>query len=147
MDDSDQDFISWGSKAGIPQFILESLIEFAATPEQMQKTVDEIRPPPPIYPIDEIRAMNEGDPMGISPEKAGFLIIGTCGNGDPIAVDIGEQPGSVWYLSHEQMHENDLRSVAVKVATDIPSFDQAFAKDESFPLDYWEASKARNRSN
>ena len=140
MSSSNEDFVSWGTKAGMPEAVLRDLTEFAATTDEMRAAIDEMLPGPPIYPINDIQGMHEGDFMGIAPSKAGFLVIGTCPNGDPIAVDIGEEPGTVWYLSHEQMHGRDLRSVAVKVANSIPSFIHGLTEDESFPFDYWEAS-------
>jgi hypothetical protein len=136
---SSSDFLLWGSKAGIATFVLQDLIEFAATPQQFRYAINEMLPPPPIYPVDEIRAMHDKDPMGISPKKADFLVIGTCPNGDPIAVDISQEPGSVWYLSHEQIFDKAPRSVAVKVAANIPSFHQALSAEKSFPRDYWDA--------
>ena len=140
MNTSDKDFVSWGTKAGIPADVLQSLIKFACTPEELQTSIDKMLPAPPIFPIGEIRMLHEKDLMGIKPGKASFLVIGNCPNGDPIAADIGQEPGSVWYISHEQMFGTDLRSVAVKVANSIPAFYQALAEDESFPLGYWDAA-------
>lgn len=139
-DSSVNEFLSWGSKAGIPVTILQDLIVFAAKPEILRRTIDEMLPPPPIFPVNEIRAMQEKDPMGINPGKSRFLIIGSCPNGDPIAVDIGQDAGSVWYLSHEQMFDREIRSAAVKVAASIVEFCRRLAENDSFPLDFWDAS-------
>ena len=140
---SDEKFVSWGVSSGMPVAVLRDLAKFAATRKEMRRSIDEMLPPPPIYPVSDIQEMHEDDPMGIEPGRAGFLIVGTCPNGDPIAVDIRDEPGTVWYLSHEQMFGKDaegLRSVAVKVASGIPAFWQRRAEDKSFPLNYWDAS-------
>lgn len=141
MEKTQKDFLDWGLKIGIDKNIINSIIEFTATPEEIKEIIEKMLLPPPIYPLEDIQSMQEEDEMGISPMESGFLILGTCANGDPIAVDVKKDLGTVWYISHGEMYEGDLKSVSIQVAEDIPTFIQKLNENESFPMDYWEASE------
>ena len=76
------------------------------------------------------------------PLDEGFLIIGSCPNGDPVAVSLGDPQLPVFYISHEQMHSNRLSKVIRKVSASIDEYDEALSDEDSgIPLDYWDAPK------
>lgn len=136
-------FRRWALRQGLSESCVEQLIVVAASPEEMKAAYDAIMPPPPIYPLRSIRAEHESDPMDVAPAKYGFLIVGTCPNGDPIAVDLRDDVGSVWYLAHELMHEAPpLRSIAIRVADDVYDFVDGLAHRDGFPIDYFQAKQS-----
>ena len=72
----------------------------------------------------------------------GFLLIGSCGNGDPVALDVRDQRGGVFFLSHEVLwsdEEADPRDWSVQVADDLGGFAKSAWDLDSFPIDFWDA--------
>jgi hypothetical protein len=138
---TNEDFAAWAAERGLAYDMIEQLIAFAATPEEMKAAYDAIEPPPPIYTLQDVMAMTDDDPYGISPSRHGFMIVGGCPNGDPIALDVAEDAGSVWYLDHETMHDTPLRSVAIRVAGDLDQFVDGICKEDNFPIDYYQAKQ------
>src|SRR5689334_6814337 len=134
-------FSAWARKQGLGPYNIEELIAFAATPEQMKAAYEAIEPAPPIYTLQGIRELHDGDKMGVSPGANGFLIVGGCPNGDPIALDLRDDVGSVWYLSHEEMHDTPLRTIAIRVADNIYGLFNGIGNDDDFPIDYYAAKK------
>jgi hypothetical protein len=139
-----QKFTRWASTRGLPRQIIQQLIQLAASPEEMKEAFDAVEPAPPIYTLADIVEMTDEDPYGISPSANGLMIVGGCPNGDPIAVDVADEPGSVWYVSHEDMSEGPVREAAIRVAKDPAALMEGIANDRKFPLDYY-AAKARRR--
>ena len=137
------EFIAWASDYGLRFQTIEQLARFAATQEEMEASIEAIEPAPPIYTLEDIKEMNAGDTFGISPAKHGFMLIGGCPNGDPIALDIADDRGSVWYISHTSMHTRKLRSVSIRVANDTESLVIALANDDDFPLCYFDARESQ----
>src|SRR5262245_29167731 len=73
------------------------------------------------------------------PLEQGFLIIGTCPNGDPVMVALREPDLPVFYLSHEQLHERPLQEVMRNVSDSLAAFDRDLSDEDSgLPLDYWD---------
>jgi len=69
---------------------------------------------------------------------AGFLVLGSCMNGDMVALDTRSRPGSVWFLSHDELWGDDSadpRQFAVQVAQDLCDLVVRAWDIESFPLD------------
>ena len=134
-----KDFRAWASRRRLPDGTVEQLIRLAASPEEMKAAFDATEPAPPIYAFADIVGMTDEDPYGISPSAHGFVIIGGCPNGDPIAVDVANEPGSVWYIDHETMSERPIRDVAIRVAADPTALMDGLAQC-TFPFDYYDAA-------
>jgi hypothetical protein len=123
----------WLSRQGVPKKIVEALVAFL--PEKMdEEPIDDF------FDADSIMRCNDSNADGLPPDS-GFIIVGGCPNGDPVAMDVKEKPGTIWYLSHEQMHSAPLRKVAIMVA-DSPAHYVKKRGEKGFPWDYWAASKA-----
>lgn len=72
-----------------------------------------------------------------------FLVIGSCPNGDPVAVSFRNPQLPVFYISHEEMHSKPLSEVIRKVSNSIEDYDEALSDENSkIPLDYWDAPKS-----
>jgi hypothetical protein len=71
--------------------------------------------------------------------RDGLLIVGTCVNGDPVAVDVRQQIGATGYIGHETMWQSaSVREVFVVLAPSLGEF--ALGLDEErLPPDYYEA--------
>lgn len=139
---TDSEFVAWASCHRVPEMTIDELLCCAASPEEMQETIDEMEPPPPIYPLGDIVEMTDKDPYGFSASANGFIIVGGCPNGDPIAVDVSVEPGSVWYICHETMFAESVREVSVRVAKDFTELLSGLAAG-GFPIDFFEAKKRR----
>lgn len=69
---------------------------------------------------------------------AGFLVLGSCMNGDMVALDARSRPGSVWLLSHDELWGDDSadpRQFAVQVAKDLCDLVVCAWDIDNFPLD------------
>ncbi len=124
----------------MPEGTIEDLLRYAATPEEMQEAIDQEEPAPPVDTLEGIIEMTDKDPMGISPRANGFVLIGACPNGDPIAIDVADEPGSVWYIGHETMSSEPLREVSIRVAGDLTEMLSGMAEG-TFPYDSYEAKE------
>ncbi len=138
---TDKEFGTWAAKHGVSLDTIELLTICAATPERMRAADEAIEPPPPIYTLQNIAEMTESDDYGFRPIEHGLMLIGGCPNGDPIAIDIADDMGSVWYLDHTSMHNSPPRSVAVRVANDVASLINGMAYEDGFPIDHFDAKK------
>ena len=140
-----EQFTAWASRRGLPHGIIAQLIRLAASPGAMKAAIDAADPAPPIYTLADIVDMTDNDPYGVSPSASGFVVIGGCPNGDPIAVDVADQPGSVWYISHELMSDRPVREAAVRVAKDPAAMVEGLAGG-TCPFDYDDAADLQRRS-
>ena len=131
-------FTRWASTRGVPRRIVAQLVQLAASREEMKAAFDAGEPPPAVYALADIVGMTDEDPYGIAPSANGFVIVGGCPNGDPIAVDVADEPGSLWYVSHERMSDGPLRDAAVRVAKDPAAMMQGLARG-TFPVCYHDA--------
>jgi hypothetical protein len=87
----------------------------------------------------EIVASAKSEPRWLA---SGFLIIGSCGNGDPVALDLRDVPGAVCFLSHEVLWPDehaDPRAWSVQVAADLAEFVCGAWDLGAFPVDFWDA--------
>ena len=133
------EFTQWATAKGLDSKTIQLVIACAATPEEMKEAFDKMGPSPPIFPLGDIQSLQEEDSLGVSPEKSGFMIVGFCPNGDPIAIDIGAEMGSVWYMDHETMATDLLRSAAIRVTDNLSQFMNRLVHEDDFPFDYYEA--------
>ena len=136
---TDHEFLEWAATSGVPGTTAQQLVEAAASPEEMKEASDAMMPAPPIYTLDDIIEMSDTDCFGFQAKDHGFILIGGCPNGDPIAMDVRDQVGSIWYIGHETMYCTPLREIAAKVAEDLESFVVGLIEEEGFPYDYYDA--------
>jgi hypothetical protein len=73
--------------------------------------------------------------------KVGLLTIGSCVNGDPIALDVAAgAPWPVYYISHEHDGLYDGGELTrVRISESFERFLMECAEDEDYPWDYFEA--------
>jgi hypothetical protein len=135
---TDREFAAWASQRGVPDQTTKAILRYAATPEDMREACHAMEPAPPVYALGDIVEMTDADPFGISARGHGFILVGGCPNGDPIAIDVADQLGTVWYICHETMHGRPLREVSVRVAGDLTELFEGMATGD-FPFDYFEA--------
>jgi hypothetical protein len=134
---TNEQFTAWASQQGIPAGVVETLVGSAPNKQDLDPEV-----PYHFSHLEDIMSMNGKDGIPVPAISNGFLMIGCCCNGDPVAVDFQKDVGSVYYLSHEGMFRNkNLRHVAVQVAKDIHELLRRLGDDPDFPLDYWDAAK------
>ena len=78
--------------------------------------------------------------MGIEKQlvQEGFLVIGSCPNGDPVVVSFQDSKLPVFYLSHEELHKRPFTDAMRKISDSIAAYDKALSTENSgIPLDYW----------
>lgn len=88
-----------------------------------------------LLPESAIMTQADDEPRWLT---AGFLVIGSCGNGDMVAIDVRGTPGSVWFMSHEELWGDDSadpRRFSVQVAKDLADLVVRAWDIDSFPLD------------
>lgn len=136
-----KDFLAWGRNQGIAEDAIVEIARISSIPID-DKTVRTDC----IYTPESIVDLWESNGMRIDPARHGFAIVGGCANGDPIALSLrAHEIGSVWYLDHERMHDEDLRSIGVKVADSMAAFYRTLCDDSKFPYDFHSALKGMHR--
>jgi hypothetical protein len=138
------EFTTWASEHGVPGDTTEAILRYAASPQEMQEACDAMESAPPVYTLADIAEMTDADPYGISARDNGFILVGGCPNGDPIAIDVAAEPGTVWYICHEMMHDTPLREVSVRVAEDLTELFEGMEVG-TFPYDYFDAKDRERR--
>jgi hypothetical protein len=134
---ADKDFFDWGRNRGFAQDALAEIDRICSISDDNKTVRTDC-----IYSPKDIVDLWETNGMGIDPARHEFAIVGGCANGDPIALSLrAHEIGSVWYIDHEQMHDEDLRNVGVKVADSITAFYRTLCDDSNFPYDFYSASK------
>jgi hypothetical protein len=132
-------FDEWAMARGVSSEVIDQLKCYAATPQEMKEAEEATEPPPPIFSLQNIQEMTDTDLFGVAPMSQGFIIVGGCPNGDPIAVDLRDDSGSVWYVSHESDANGDLRAISVRVADSLDAMLDRMVSGEDFPMDYFDA--------
>jgi hypothetical protein len=73
--------------------------------------------------------------------RDGLLIVGSCPNGDPVAVDVRDQLGAAGYIGHETMWQaGSVREVFAVLAPGLGAL-AAGLRDGTMPLDYYVATR------
>jgi len=91
-----------------------------------------------LYSLQGISKMYESNAYNLPPpSKLGFLLIGSCMNGDQIVADVSNDVGSVFYLSCGSMHKEPRKFA--KVADSLDEF-MRLADEDREPSDYYDAS-------
>lgn len=145
---SREDFVSWALSIGASQRTVDLILRYEPTKENYPDYDDWLNAVcGPMKNLDYIRSTTLGDIPDVYPLKAGFMFVGSCGNGDPIAIDLTDDVDSVWYLDLPNMYRGKLRSVAIRVADDLEVLMKKYEalwegeSLEGFPLDYHRAKK------
>ena len=76
------------------------------------------------------------------PRNTRFVLVGSCPNGDGIALDTVTKPGAMFFIDHERLHDtipDSERSVCV--ADTLEQYVQRSLDDPKFPSDYHEAKR------
>ncbi len=133
------EFAAWAAERGLRPDAIDQLARVAASPEEMQAAFDSVELPPPIYSLRDIQGMTDDFGYGISPTEHGFIFVGACPNGDPIALDVEDEPGSVWYVCMVEMQDTPLREIAIRVADNVESLLRQMTEEDGFPIDYYSA--------
>jgi hypothetical protein len=131
---TDSDFLDWATAKGMDADAVAVILKCAATPLKSKTVRTDC-----IYPPEDICDLYDTNGFGVSPQDAGFIFVGYCANGDPIAMDVAADPGSVWYVDHEVMHSKPLREVAVRVADNLRNAYASIVTDRDFAVDYYSA--------
>ena len=77
--------------------------------------------------------------------RDGLLIVGSCPNGDPVAVDVRERVGAAGYIGHETMWQSaNVREAFIVVAPSLGRLAQGLDAHR-LPLDYYEARERQDR--
>ena len=71
--------------------------------------------------------------------RDGLLIVGTCPNGDPVAVDVRDKLGEAGYIGHEKMWKvSNVREAFAVIAPGLGALAYGLDQDQ-VPVDYYEA--------
>ena len=118
-------FSEWLGSRGVPQDGIDTLLEI------LPRCADLFEPPEQIMQPDRWFSL---------PGNSRFVLLGSCPNGDADALDTTEQPGAVFFIDHERVHDEIPDSErAVRVADSLSDYLQSCLDDPDFPYDYWEA--------
>jgi hypothetical protein len=74
------------------------------------------------------------------PGNTGFILVGSCPNGDAIGIDTIQKPGAVYFIDHERLHLG-IDEIAVCVADSLQEYVQKRSDVPDFPYDYHEAKR------
>lgn len=133
---TDSEFLIWAAAKGIDADSVAVILECAATPLESKTVRTDC-----LYPPEDICDLFETNGFGVSPQDAGFIFVGYCACGDPIAIDVAADAGSIWYVGHEVMHSAPLREVAIRVADSLRTAYASIVTDREFPVDYYSAKR------
>ncbi len=133
---TDSEFLAWAMEKGIDADAVLVILESSATPLDSKTVRTDC-----LYSPDDIYDLCETNRFGVSPQNAGFIFVGCCANGDPIAVDVDADKGSIWYIGHEVMHSTSMRQIAIRVADNLRSAYTSIVTDRDFPVDYYSAKQ------
>ena len=71
--------------------------------------------------------------------RDGFLVVGSCPNGDPVLVGSRDAQLPVFNVSHEEVHSKPLSQIMRKVSDSIAAYDKALSDEKSgIPFEYWD---------
>ena len=138
--DEREKFLEWSASVGMSHPAAVKLLEHLPDDSALDPELP-CRISSPSY------GMAVNDParggMGIETQliQEGFLIIGSCPNGDPIVVSFRDPTLPVFYLSHEELYRKPLAEVMRRISDSIAAYDKALSTENSaIPLDYWDTN-------
>jgi hypothetical protein len=130
------DFLAWLEARKVSPPIIDLLAE--GLPEPRKKRRFRWLDRWDFWAEQEIQEDTEEYPRHL---KAGLLPIGSCVNGDPIALNLRKPIGSVGFISHDKVWRNDdvrIRDYFVVVTRSLGEFARQ-ARDGLLPIDYYQA--------
>ena len=127
---NESEFLVWATSRSLQQAEVESLKLSASHAEEDTLTGRVVLDYASIaeYTDDEI--------IDACPFDSGFVVFGDCPNGDPVAIDVKQNVGTVHYLSHEESDGCSFPSI--RVANSMEQFLTDLGNDK-VPTDYHEA--------
>jgi hypothetical protein len=131
---ADPAFISWMERNQLPPDLIQAVTRMGPKKELWAGVGS-------IHPEQIIMSRNDEFPNAL---KSKLLVVGSAGNGDPIAIDLGPGDGAVGYIDHERMWDaSEVRDVFVPFGRSIVSVLYHFnlGEDDVLPDDYWEAKE------
>ncbi len=108
--DEREKFLEWSASVGMSRSAAVRLLEHLPDDSALD-------PELPCWISSPSYSMAVNDPahggMGIETQliQEGFLIIGSCPNGDPVVVSFRDSNLPVFYLNHEELHRKPLAEV------------------------------------
>jgi hypothetical protein len=129
-------FLDWSKSIGMAPRSAEKLLKHMPADGVLD-------PELPCWICSPSYTMAANDPtrgLGVEAQLRGegFLVIGSCPNGDPVLVGFRDSELPVYYLSHEELHCKPLPQIMRKISDSIAAYDKALSDEKSgIPLDYW----------
>lgn len=121
-------FLRWATARGVPDCVLS---RFAW---MWVKSDDEAVGTVTLMTEEAIVRTAAQEPWWLS---HGLMAIGSCLNGDPVVLDLRQNPAPVRFVSHEEMDEvSDPRVVSAVAARDLEDLLQRASDIDAFPVDY-----------
>ena len=127
---NETEFRDWSNEHSVPNKIVAALIKSAGL------ATEDSRVGRAMLDYGGIAEITDDVIIESCPFDAGFVVFGDCPNGDPIAIDVQNNVGTIPYLSHEEPDGCDFPSF--RVAESLENFLQQYA-NEQMPIDYHEA--------
>ena len=126
------EFLAWANNTTLDSDLAQQIANHAPEKEEYVN----------LYSLQGISKMYESNAYNLPPpSKLGFLLIGSCMNGDQIVANVSNDVGSVFYLSCGSMHKEPRKFA--KVADSLDEFMQ-LADEDREPSDYYDASQLDN---
>jgi hypothetical protein len=130
-------FLSWLAEGKAPREVVDLL---AAGLPARQKRRRRLGDRYDVFTGDEILKESREEPRYL---RAGLLVIGSCLNGDPVALDLRKRVGAVGYVSHDTVWGDEgarARRYFAVVAPSLAEFAR-LAVDRRLPVDYFAARR------
>ena len=127
---NETEFRNWATKHSVSNKIVKSLMESAAL------AIEDTLVGRAMLDYAGIAEITDEVIIDSCPFDAGFVVFGDCPNGDPIAIDVQNNVGTIHYLSHEETDGCEFPSF--QVAESMGNFLKQYA-NEKMPIDYHEA--------
>ena len=122
-----EQFSQQAAEAGIDPILWEPIARHAPEDDEYVN----------LYTLSQILKSFSNPPFNLeTPGESGFVVVGSCSNGDQIVLKTTDDLGAVHYLNHESMHSQPYK--LAKVAINLDDF-MKLANDGEDPIDYYEA--------
>jgi hypothetical protein len=141
--DEERDFLAWIDSLRINKSVAEELLPHMPRDADLDPEMGNwIESGPRIIFMNDPK---RGFGLPKEPLDEGYLIIGSCPNGDLVAVEVNSPKLPVFYINHEQMHGLPLHQVIRKISDSINEYDEALSTEDSgIPMDYWDEPKKKS---
>ena len=120
----------WLNKRGVTKETILDLLQHI--PDEMQDMA--------IDDFCDAETIMKPDEWFYWPNQDRFVLVGQCPNGDGVAIDTKNKPGTIWYVAHELLEIESNNEIIIEVA-DSPSDYVSKRDDDDFPWDYWDAKE------